>query len=182
MTARRTPMSDLFNPPPRQCRYSSADGGRMRVIGLVLGGLAMAVATGAAQESDLKMFAWLAGGWEMVQGPRVVEEHWTTPSANVMIGMSRTVTGDRTQEFEFLRIEKRGNDLFYVPQPNGRPPVAFKLTSSDGGRFVFENTSGEDRVSRIEYRRDGDAGLHAHVEGVQDGKTFALDFHYRRRK
>jgi hypothetical protein len=94
-----------------------------------------------------------------------------TPTANAMIGMSRTVAGDRTTEFEFLRIEKRGADLFYVPQPNGRPPVSFRLTSSESGRFVFENITGEDRVQRIEYRRDGESGLIARVEGTQDGAS-----------
>jgi len=139
-------------------------------------------ATATAQDRDLTSFAWLAGVWEMTQGTRVVEEHWTTPSANAMIGMSRTVAGGRTAEFEFLRIEKRGADIFYIPQPNGRPPVSFKLTSNDPQRFVFENTTGEDRVKKIEYRREGDDGLYARVEGAQDGKPFALEFRYRRRK
>jgi hypothetical protein len=96
--------------------------------------------------------------------------------------MSRTVKDGRTTEFEFLRIEKRGEDCFYVPQPNGRPPVSFRLVSSSGGRFVFENTSGEDRVSRIEYRRVSDDSLAARVEGAQDGKPFVLEYAYKRRK
>jgi hypothetical protein len=148
----------------------------------IIGVLAALDVAPSAQERDLSAFAWLAGVWEATQGNRAVEEHWTTPTANAMIGMSRTVTGDRTAEFEFLRIEKRGADLFYVPQPSGRPPVSFKLTSSDSGRFVFENTTGDDRVHRIEYRRDGDSGLVARVEGAQDGKPFAFEFRYRRRK
>ena len=153
----------------------------MRFITVVC--LALACGTiGSAQERDLQMFAWLSGAWETTQGTRIVEEHWTTPSANVMVGLSRTVDGDRTTEFEFLRIEKRGADLFYVPQPNGRPPVSFKLTSSADGRFVFENTSGEDRVNRIEYRREGADGLYARVEGAQNAKPFTFEFHYRRRK
>src|SRR5262245_44168786 len=150
----------------------------MTTIGLVM----VMVVTAAAQEAELTMFAWLAGAWEMQQGGRTVEEHWLAPTANGMIGMSRTVAGGKTAEFEFLRIEKRGADLFYVPQPGGPPPVAFKLTSSADGRFVFENSSGEDRVNKIEYRREGDDGLYARVEGARDGKPFALEYRYRRRK
>jgi len=149
---------------------------------MIVGVLAALAVAASAQEKDLSSFTWLAGAWEATQGNRVIEEHWTTPTANSMIGMSRTVSGDRTAEFEFLRIEKRGADLFYVPQPNGRPPVSFKLTSSENGRFVFENTTGEDRVHRIEYRREGESGLIARVEGAQDGKPFAFEFRYRRRK
>jgi len=148
----------------------------------IIGGLAALAAAPSAQEGNLSSFTWLAGAWEATPGNRVVEEYWTTPTANAMIGMSRTVAGDRTTEFEFLRIEKRGADLFYVPQPNGRPPVSFRLTSSESGRFVFENITGEDRVQRIEYRRDGESGLIARVEGTQDGKPFALEYRYRRRK
>jgi uncharacterized protein DUF6265 len=131
---------------------------------------------------DLTAFEWLAGVWEMNRDGRLVEEHWSTPSANALIGMSRTVKDGRTIEFEFLRIEKRGDDCFYVPQPNGRPPVAFKLVSSSGGRFVFENTSGEDRVNRIEYRRVSGDVLEARVEGAQNGKPFVLEYRYTRRK
>jgi len=135
-----------------------------------------------AQEKELTAFAWLAGMWEMTDGPRHVEEQWSSPTANMMLGMSRTVAAGRTTEFEFLRIEKRGADLFYVPQPSGRPPVAFRLTSEEGGRFVFENTSGEDRVTRVEYRRVGEDGLEAHIFGARDGKPFTLEYAYRRRK
>ena len=154
----------------------------MRSMMTVIGLAAVLTAAAGAQEPELTMFGWLAGAWEMQQGGRTVEEHWLAPTANAMIGMSRTVAGGKTAEFEFLRIEKRGADLFYVPQPNGRPPVSFKLTSSADGRFVFENTSGQDRVNKIEYRRDGDDGLYARVEGANDGKPFALEFRYRRRK
>jgi Domain of unknown function (DUF6265) len=136
----------------------------------------------SAEEHTLKLFDWLAGVWETSDSSRVVEEHWTTPTANLMIGMSRTVAENRTAEFEFLRIERRGDDLFYVPQPSGRPPVAFKLTSTNDGRFVFENTSGEDRVRRIEYRREGSDGLIARIEGARDNQPFALEYHYRRRQ
>lgn len=134
-----------------------------------------------AQGKDLNTFAWLAGTWEMSEGKNVVEEIWTTPSANVMIGMSRTVGEGRTSSFEFLRLEKRGADLFYVPQPGGRPPVSFKLTSDADGRYVFEQ-SGDDRVKRIEYRREGADLLHARVEGIEGGKPFQFELHYRRRK
>jgi hypothetical protein len=154
----------------------------MRSMMTVIGLMVVLAAAVRAQEPELTMFGWLAGAWEMQQGGRTVEEHWLAPTTNAMIGMSRTVAGGKTAEFEFLRIEKRGADLFYVPQPNGRPPVSFKLTSSAGGRFVFENTSGQDRVSKIEYRREGDDGLYARVEGSNDGKPFALEFRYRRRK
>src|SRR3954451_12145401 len=90
--------------------------------------IAIAAITPFAQSHELSTFDWLAGRWESVEGARSVEEQWMSPSANIMVGMSRTMREGRTTGFEFLRIEKRGADLFYVPQPSGRPPVSFKLT------------------------------------------------------
>jgi len=132
-----------------------------------------------AQERDLSAFGWLAGRWESSEGP-TTEERWTAPTSNLMLGVSRTVKEGRTVGFEFLRLEKRGADIYYVPQPSGRPPVDFKLTSAENGAFVFENTEGIDRVHRIEYRREGNDGLYARIEGVQNGKPFLLEYRYRR--
>ena len=72
---------------------------------------------------------WLAGDWQMTSGEQCIEEHWTAPSSNALVGMSRTVTKDRTLSFEFMRIEARADGVYYVAQPNGRPPVDFKLAS-----------------------------------------------------
>jgi hypothetical protein len=154
----------------------------MRQTMLAICLLIMVAERATAQEKDLQTFAWLTGVWETTQGARRVEEQWTAPTSNTMLGLSRTVIGGKTAEFEFLRIEKRGAEIFYVPQPGGRPPVSFKLTSSDAGTYIFENTTGDDRVKRIEYRREGEDGLYARVEGAQSGKPFVLEFRYRRRK
>src|SRR5712692_2909468 len=81
--------------------------------------------------------AWLAGDWQTTAGARCIEERWTLPSSNMLLGMSRTVEGGRTVAFEFLRIEARADGIYYVPQPNGRPPVEFKLASESGPELVF---------------------------------------------
>jgi hypothetical protein len=155
---------------------------RRSIAAMTLAAAVLAPPSATAQDRGLETFAWLAGAWEMHDGARVVEEHWTAPSANLMIGMSRAVAGGRTTEFEFIRLEKRDDGLFYVPQPGGRPPVAFRLTSADGDRFVFENTTSGDRVTRVEYRRDGPDGLHARVEGAREGRPFVLEYRYTRRR
>jgi len=145
----------------------------------VVAGVLLLCGAVRAQERELSAFEWLAGGWQSTEGP-ATEERWTSPSSNLMLGVSRTVTDGRTVGFEFMRLEKRGADIYYIPQPNGRPPVDFKLTSATDGSFVFENASGVDRVHRIEYRREGNDGLYARIEGVQNGKPFLLEYHYRR--
>ena len=125
-------------------------------------------------------FAWLAGSWQFTNGARCVEEHWTQPSSNMLVGTSRTVQGGRTVSFEFLRIEARADGIYYVPQPNGRPPVDFKLSSENAAELVFVNPGHADHLKRIVYKRQGDDALSARTEGEDNGRAFAVDFPYRR--
>ena len=124
--------------------------------------------------------AWLAGDWQMTAGARCIEERWTSPTSNLLVGMGRTVEGGRTVAFEFLRIEAREDGIYYVPQPNGRPPVEFKLASESGSELVFLNPGHADHLKRIIYRREGDDRVAARVEGEDGGRAFASDFPYRR--
>jgi uncharacterized protein DUF6265 len=129
---------------------------------------------------SLADIGWLAGDWEMSAGTRCVEEHWTTPSSNLLVGMSRTVEGGRTTSFEFVRIEARADGIYYVAQPSGRPPVDFKLTSDVASELVFVNPGHADHLKRIVYRRQADGGLTARIEGEDAGRPFAVDYPYRR--
>jgi hypothetical protein len=124
--------------------------------------------------------AWLAGDWQLTAGPRCVEEHWTLPSSNMLVGTSRTVEGGRTVAFEFLRIEARTDGIYYVPQPNGRPPVDFKLASESASELIFVNPGHADHLKKIIYRRQGADGVAARIEGEDGGRAFAVDYPYRR--
>jgi hypothetical protein len=124
--------------------------------------------------------SWLAGSWQFTSGARCVEEYWTLPSNNMLVGTSRTIEGGRTVAFEFIRIEARGDGIFYVAQPGGRPPVDFKLSSENAAELVFVNPGHADHLKRIVYRREGDAGLAARIEGADNGRAFAVDYPYRR--
>ena len=132
--------------------------------------------------AGVKDMAWLAGDWELRDGTDCVEEHWTLPAADKLIGMSRTVDQNgRTKSFEFVRIEARADGIYYVAQPGGRPGVDFRLTSEPGsGELIFANPGHSDHLKRIIYKRDGEAGLAARIEGENNGKAFAVDFPYRR--
>jgi hypothetical protein len=155
-------VSHSYNPRIYDCRYS---------FGMIVE-IALAM--------TLHDLAWLAGGWQFNAGPRCVEEHWTQPSANVLVGTSRTVEGGRTVGFEFLRIEARGDAIYYVAQPGGRPPVDFKLASENAAELVVLNPGHADHLKRIVYMRQGESGLTVRIEGEDNGRAFAVDFPYRR--
>jgi hypothetical protein len=133
-----------------------------------------------ALAATLYDLAWLSGDWQLTTGARCVEEHWTAPTSNMIVGTSRTVEGNRTVAFEFVRIEARADGVFYVAQPSGKPPVDFKLASEPGPELVFVNPGHADHVKRIVYRRHGDAGVVARVEGEDGGRAFAVDYPYLR--
>lgn len=143
--------------------------------------LLLATFTIAAVAADLKELDWLAGTWVMTKGTRTTEESWLRAAGGMMIGVSRTVAADKVREFEFLRIEQRGTDIFYVAQPGGRPPTEFKLVKSSDKELVFENLQ-HDFPQQIIYVRNEDGSMTASIKGPgKDGpKTFS--FHYQRAK
>lgn len=121
--------------------------------------------------------AWMSGDWQTdPTGRAVSEEHWTRPAGGSMIGTSRTLVGDRTASFEFLRIEARGDSIYYVASPKGRCPATdFKLTRLSGQEVVFENPQ-HDFPKRIIYRKNSEGGLSAVVDAGEGTKSEKFDF------
>jgi hypothetical protein len=128
----------------------------------------------------LQDIGWLAGEWQIASPTRCVEEQWTAPSSNMLVGMSRTVGDGRTTSFEFMRIEARADGIYYVAQPGGRPPVDFKLASESATELVFVNPGHADRVKKVLYTRAAGDRMTARIEGENGGKAFAEDYAYQR--
>ncbi len=141
------------------------------------GKAAAAAPIDAARIEDL---AFLAGSWRM-EGPPAIEEHWTKPAGGTLIGMGRVSGDGRTFFFEYLRIEKRADGIFYVAQPKGGAKTDFRLVQLAPGEAVFENPQ-HDFPKRILYRRlDGDRLL-ARTEGDGTEKEKPAEFLYQRAK
>jgi len=133
------------------------------------------------QSPTLADIAWISGAWQSGPGGRrQIEEHWTTVAGQSMLGMSRTVAGDKTVEFEYLRIEQRADGIYYVAHPKARcPGTDFKLTRASATEAVFENPQ-HDFPKRIIYRKTGDDGLTATIDGGEGTK--AMSYPYKRIK
>ncbi len=157
---------------------------RFVVVALILGVCSFAplatssrvtVITETAQSiTDL---AWMSGGWRTAPGGRAqIEEHWTAPAGGSMLGMSRTVAGDRTVEFEYLRLEQRSGDIYYIAHPKARyPGTEFKLTRLAGQEAVFENPA-HDFPKRIIYRKGTDGSLTATIDGGEGTKSMKFAY------
>ena len=124
--------------------------------------------------------SWIAGDWQTpAGGRRQIEEHWTTAAGGSMMGVSRTIAGDKTVEFEYLRIEQRADGVYYVAHPKARcPGTDFKLTRASATEAVFENPQ-HDFPKRIIYRKTED-GVTASIDGGEGSK--AMSFPFKRMK
>lgn len=80
-----------------------------------------------------------------------------------MVGINRTVRGEKAVAFEFLRIHAEGDALVYTAMPNGKNETPFRLTSQTDAEVVFENPT-HDFPKRIQYRKSAD-GVFARVDG-----------------
>ena len=141
--------------------------------------LLFALSVGAQQKRALDSLGWLAGRWTGTVGKAAYEEYWLPAAGGAMLGVSRTLAGDRMVGFEFLRIVQRQGEVFYVAQPNGRPPTEFKLTSLEPNKAVFENPQ-NDYPKTITYEKDDAGHVVATIEGDVRGQRRKDQFRLQR--
>jgi hypothetical protein len=139
--------------------------------------LAILAARPVASQDGASMagLAFLAGTWcgDADASGTVIEEQYTTPSANLVLGTTRYLRGGATVTFELTRIEADGDSIVLYPMPRGRPSVGFRLVRLRADTAVFENLA-HDFPIRILYRREGSA-LIARIEGTDgDGAEWRM--------
>jgi hypothetical protein len=141
--------------------------------------LAVATAGGAAQGRNAEPAAWLAGCWELRQGPRRTLEMWMAPEGGLMLGASRTTVDGRVREYEQLRLERAGDTLVYTARPSGQAEASFRSEEIGDGRFTVANP-GHDFPQRIGYQRRGADSLIAWIEGPGKDGTKRIEYPMRR--
>ncbi|MBC8029272.1 MAG: hypothetical protein H7Z16_04100 [Pyrinomonadaceae bacterium] len=124
---------------------------------------------------SLSDLSWLSGCWQGREGNAVIEEIWSKPAGGSMLGLGRTVKGNRTVSFEFMQFREENGSLVFLPQPQGGARVSFPLKDSFGGKATFENLK-HDFPQRVIYERKGKALMWASIEGMQNGKAERQEF------
>ena len=141
---------------------------------------ALLILSTGASASNLDKLGWLQGCWHVAGTDKGSVEQWTSAAGGSMLGMSRTVKGGKTQDFEFIQIrEDTSGKLVFIAQPSGAPPTSFPLLREDGAMFVFEQKA-HDFPQRVIYRKDGDKAMMARIEGMVKGKLESMDFPMKR--
>jgi len=126
----------------------------------------------------IRRLSWLQGCWEADSADSSVEEQWMAPRGGTMVGVSRTVRGDRLVAYELVVVREQGEQLAYEAHPSGQPSAVFVSRTVQGESVVFENPQ-HDFPQRIGYQRSG-KDLLAWIEGTRDGQVRRIDFPYRR--
>jgi hypothetical protein len=141
-------------------------------------GLAGAVSAGGPAAA-IDRLAWLQGCWRLESAKRIVEEHWMAPRGGSMMGMSRTVRGDRLSEYELVVVRERDGRLAFEAHPSGQPSAVFLSRLVEDARVVFENKE-HDFPQEVGYERAGPDGALAWIAGVADGEPRRVEFRYQR--
>lgn len=134
----------------------------------------------ALAADSVDSLAWLAGCWARTDAEAGSGEQWTLPAGGTMLGVSRTVRGDRTIEHEFVVIRAASDGtLVYHAHPSGQASAEFRLLRLLEREVVFENAA-HDFPQRVGYRLGDDGTLTAWIEGTRGGTTRRIPFPMRR--
>jgi hypothetical protein len=103
--------------------------------------LVTALIAPTTQEGPLEAVAFMAGCWEGTfgGGRGTIEEHYTSPSSNLMLGTTRYLRDGVTVSYEFTEIVADADGVRLIPHPSGQASVPFQLTRSASNLAVFEN-------------------------------------------
>jgi hypothetical protein len=127
---------------------------------------------------------WLAGCWAGEVNHRDFTEQWTRPSAGMMLGLGHTVMGDRTESYEYMRIETRADgSIAYFAKPTDKAEEGFVYQGArdDHGAtsYVFSNPA-RDFPAEIAYTRTVAGELFAYVRGKINGAERQVIYPFRR--
>ena len=110
-----------------------------------------------------------------------MSEQWMKPAGGLMLGIGRTVKKEKAVDFEFMRIEQKGDDIFFIAKPkDNKDETPFKLIKSSSNEAVFENPD-HDFPQCVIYKRQG-KNLTGRIEGNNNGKFRGIDFPMTRAK
>ena len=132
--------------------------------------LALPVFASPGESQTLDDLAFLSGCWEgpLARGG-VIEEFYSAPSGNLIVGSTRYLRDGRTVMFEFSSIVHDSSGIVLWPYPRGQKSIdGFQLTSVDGHGAIFEAPE-HDFPKRISYIIESPDVRIARIDDGTDG-------------
>ena len=137
-----------------------------------------------SQSVELKELAWIAGDWVGGDEETLIQEQWTEPAGESMMGMFRLVQGDKVVFYEFMSIEL-GIDGPVLRIKHFNPglvgweekdeSVVFDLTEFGPNRAVFETEKDGD-PEHLAFERNGDELVITLIKPAKDSRS---EFRYQ---
>jgi Domain of unknown function (DUF6265) len=133
-----------------------------------------------AVRSRVSDLGFMAGCWRGVtRSGTTIEEFYTAPSSNMIIGTTRYVREGRVVDFEFTRIDQTDSGAVITPHPKGVRSVSFAPKAVGSNRVIWENPT-HDFPQRILYTRVGADTLVARIEGRTPSGDRAVEWRMTR--
>ena len=140
-------------------------------------------AAGDAHADDIASLAWLAGCWQGNVNGREFREEWLPLRGGMLIGAGQQVMKGAMQDYEFLRIEKRPDGLYFSQFSGDRNEISFRLatttTDDKDTIFTFLNTA-SGFPARLVYRHGAEGWLYETIEGPLAGSQKTVIYPMRR--
>ncbi len=131
---------------------------------------ALLVLASPGESQSLDDLAFLSGCWE---GPLsrggAIEEFYSAPSDNLIVGTTRYLRDGHTVMFEFSSIVHDSTGIVLWPYPRGNKSAdGFRLTNVDGHGAIFEAPE-HDFPKRISYIIESPDVRIARIDDSTDG-------------
>lgn len=120
-------------------------------------------------------YHWLIGTWKI--DSKNIYETWSKGDDGTTVhGISYILNGADTTVTETITLKFFDDAYHYIPDIAGdQPPVDFKITSDEAGRFIAENARHDfPKIIRYKYVEDDQKRIEATIEG--DGKVISYSF------
>jgi hypothetical protein len=137
----------------------------------------------AVDGGPLASLAWLEGCWQGTVNQREFREHWLPLRGGMLIGAGQSVLRGKMQDYEFLRIEPKGDGIVFTQFSGDLKETSFKLDSKvdddTDAIFTFANTA-DSFPARLVYRRGTEGWLYETIEGKMNGADRRVIYPLRR--
>ena len=134
------------------------------------------------EKPSINDFKWLEGKWAGTSKDLNSFEEWQPLEGNLLEGVGGGMSGTDTVFSEKIKIEQRGEDIFYSVAVEGNDAsVGFKFTGYKNDSIIFENPA-HDFPQRVVYYRTSNDKLYACVDGKDTGVYSRIEFSYLKSK
>ena len=130
----------------------------------------------------IEQLQWLVGHWTNSTQERQSHEIWTRENDSTLRAHSFTLVDKDTVFAERVTLKQVKDELLFTViayNQNDDQPVTFKMISSEGRVFTFENQE-HDFPTRISYSNPVQDSIHSWIEGSVEGKPRKVDFYFKR--